>query len=272
MNLRDRIGYDAGGTRLEDALAWAAENALHHVDFNADRGSNRLDTWSDERLQAVRATCARHDIHLGLHTASAVNVAELSPYVSDAVDAYLRANIDVAMRLGCEWLIVHGGYHFSSDIEARKTASVERLKRTVAYAERAKARLLLEHLNFEPDDAEIHYLAHNVDECRYDFEAISSPQFGWAFTVNHANLVPEGINAFIDAFGIGRMGEVRLADNLGDKEVHLNPGEGNIDFVSLFTRLESAGYAGHSMMAFGDQATKLAARDFFAQCNRSGES
>ena len=23
MNLRDRIGYDAGGTRLEDALAWA---------------------------------------------------------------------------------------------------------------------------------------------------------------------------------------------------------------------------------------------------------
>ena len=43
MNLRDRIGYDAGGTRLEGALAWAAANALHYVDFNADRGSNRLD-------------------------------------------------------------------------------------------------------------------------------------------------------------------------------------------------------------------------------------
>ena len=270
MNLRDRIGYDAGGTRLEDALAWAAANALHYVDFNADRGSNRLDAWSDERIQAVRDTCARHDIHLGLHTASAVNVAELSPYVSDAVDAYLRANIDVAMRLGCEWLVVHGGYHFSSDIDARKAASLERLKRTVAYAEQAKARLLLENLNFEPNDAEIHYLAHNVDECRYYFEAISSAQFGWAFTVNHANLVPEGINGFIDAFGIGRIGEVRLADNLGDKEVHLNPGEGNIDFVSLFTRLESAGYQGHYMMAFGNQADKLVARDFFEQCSRSG--
>jgi sugar phosphate isomerase/epimerase len=62
------------------------------------------------------------------------------------------------------------------------------------------------------------------------------------------------------------MGEVRLADNLGDKEVHLKPGEGNIDFASLFTRLEAADYQGHYMMAFGDQADKLAARDFFERC------
>jgi sugar phosphate isomerase/epimerase len=268
MNLRERIGYDAGGTHLEEALAWAMANALHYVDFNADRGPNHLNSWSDERVRAVRETCARHNIHLGLHTASAVNVAEVSPYVSDAVDAYLRANIDLAARLGCEWLVVHGGYHFSSDISARKAASLERLKRTVAYAEQANAHLLLENLNFEPDDAEIHYLAHNIDECRYYFEAISSPHFGWAFTVNHANLVPEGINGFIDAFGISRIGEVRLADNLGDKEVHLNPGEGNIDFVSLFKRLESAGYRGHYMMAFGNQADKLAARDFFEECSR----
>src|SRR5262245_5268949 len=269
MSFRDRIGYDAGRTRLEDALAWATANSLPYVDFNADRGPNQLGSWSPERIKAVRDSCVRHGIHLGLHTASAVNVAELSPYVSDAVDTYLRANIDAAMRLGCEWLVVHGGYHFSSDIDTRKAASLERLKRTVAYAEQANARLLLENLNFEPDDAEIHYLAHNTDECRYYFEAIASPHFGWAFTVNHANLVPEGIDGFLDAFGISRIGEVRLADNLGDKEVHLNPGEGNIDFASLFTRLESAGYQEHYMMAFGNQADKLAARDVFEQYSRT---
>src|SRR5262245_28166852 len=268
MSLRERIGYDAGSTRLEDALAWATTNALHYVDFNADRGPNHLSSWSPERIKAVRDTCARHDIHLGLHTASAVNVAELSPYVSDAVDAYLRANIEAAMRLGCEWLVVHGGYHFGSDVENQKTASMERVKLTVTYAEQVNARLLLENLNFEPNDAEIHYLAHNIDECRYYFEAITSPYFGWAFTVNHANLVPEGIDGFLDAFGIGRIGEVRLADNLGDKEVHLNPGEGNIDFASLFTRLESSGYEGHYIMAFGNQADKLAAREFFERCSR----
>jgi len=61
-----------------------------------------------------------------------------------------------------------------------------------------------------------------------------------------------------------------LADNLGNKEVHLNPGEGNIDFASLFTRLESAGYQDHYMMAFGNQTDKLIARNFFEQCSRSG--
>ena len=78
--------------------------------------------------------------------------------------------------MGCEWLVVHGGYHFSSDVDARMAASLERLKRTVEYAENAGARLLLENLNFEPNDAEIHYLAHTVDECRYYFDAISSAQ------------------------------------------------------------------------------------------------
>jgi sugar phosphate isomerase/epimerase len=270
MNLRDRIGYDAGGIPLEEALAWAAAHDFHYVDFNADRAANHLQSWSDEHVQAVRETCARHDIHLGLHTSSAVNVAEFSPYVSDAVDSYLRANIDFATRLGCEWLVVHGGYHFSSDISARKIASLERLKRAVGYAESAGARLLLENLNFEPDDAEVHYLAHNIAECRDYFDAIASAHLGWAFTVNHANLVPEGIDGFIDTFGVRRMGEVRLADNLGDREVHLRPGEGNIDFASLFNRLESAGYQGHYMMAFGDQADKIAARDFFARCISGG--
>jgi sugar phosphate isomerase/epimerase len=122
----------------------------------------------------------------------------------------------------------------------------------------------LENLNFEPDDAEVHYLAHTVEECRLYFDAISSPHLGWAFTVNHANLVPEGIDGFLDAFGVDRIGEVRLADNLGDKEVHLKPGQGNIDFQALFRRLESGGYQKFYTMAFGPLEDKLEARDVFA--------
>ena len=81
--------------------------------------------------------------------------------------------------------------------------------------------------------------------------------------MNHAHLVPEDVGGFLDAFGIVRIGEVRLADNTGEKEVHLNPGEGNIDFRAVFNRLESAGYAGFYSMAFGGLPDKLAAREFF---------
>jgi sugar phosphate isomerase/epimerase len=270
MALRDRIGLDSGGTRLEDALAWASSYNFHHMDFSADTGPNRLTEWSQERVRAVRRLCDRHGIHLGVHTSSAVNVAELAPFVSEAVDQYLRANIDLALRLGCEWTIVHGGLHFSSALEARRKASLERLKRTVEYAETVGALLLLENLNFEPNDAEVHYLAHNVEECRFYFDAISSESFGWAFTTNHAHLVPEDIDGFLDAFGIGRIGEVRLADNLGVKEVHLKPGQGNIDFAALFHRLEASGYQKHYSMAFGSLEDKLEAREMLARYEIKG--
>ena len=259
--LRDRLGLDTGGARLEDAVHWAGHHQFHYLDFNADLGPNHLDRWDAARVHAIREACARRDLHLGLHTLSGVNVAEISPRVADAVDAYLEANVDLAVRLGCEWVIVHAGFHFSANIQARKDASLQRLRRLTGYAEKAGVRLLLENLNVEPERAEVHYLAHSVEECRPYFEGIASAHFGWAFTVNHAHLVPEGIDGFLDAFGIGRIGEVRLADNTGEYEVHLKPGDGTIDFTSLFRRLESSGYRGHYSMAFGSLDDKLAARE-----------
>jgi len=265
MSLIDRIGYDAGSTNLEDALETAAVHGFHYLDFNADIGPNRLDNWSEARVHGVRDSCARNDIRLSLHTSSGVNVAEYAPFVGEAVDEYLRGNIDLARRLDCHGVVVHGGYHFSSQLEARKSASLERLQRAVEHAEREGVVLLLENLNFEPDDAEVHYLAHTVEECRYYFDAITSAHLGWAFTVNHANLVPEGIDGFLEAFGVDRIGEVRLADNLGDREVHLKPGDGNIDFAALFHRLESSGYQKFYTMAFGTLQDKLAARQEFGE-------
>ncbi len=259
--LRDRIGFDAGATPLEDALVWAAGHDFHYVDFNADGGANHLDAWTDARVSALRAACERGRIHLGLHTSSAVNVAEVSPRVSEAVDDYLRANVDLAVRLACEWVVVHAGYHFSSALLARKAASLERLRRLTAHAERVGAYLVLENLNREPEHAEVRYLGHTVEECRPYFDALPSPALGWAFTVNHAHLVPEGIDGFLDAFGVSRIGEVRLADNTGEYEIHLRPGEGTIDFRTMFRRLESAGYRRHYTMAFGNNDDKLAARD-----------
>ena len=266
MTLKERIGYDAGTTRLEDALSTAAEHGFHYLDFNADQGPNRLTEWNDDRVAAVVRAARDADVTLTLHTASSINIAEFSPYVDEAVDRYLEGNIDLAKRLRCLGVVTHGGYHFSSSQDYRFQSSLERLKRATAYAERAGITLFLENLNFEPDDAEIHYMAHTVEECRFYFDAISSERFGWAFTVNHAHLVPEDVDGFLDAFGVSRIGEVRLADNLGDKEVHLNPGEGNIDFPAAFGRLESSGYTGFYTMAFGTLEDKLAARDYFSGC------
>src|SRR5437879_10116203 len=136
--LRERIGVDLGGRRrLEDGLAWAAANGVHYVDMCLEGAPdhpnpNAPATWTAAREAALRATCERHRIHLGLHSASAVNVAETSPLLADAADQYLRTYIELAGRLGAGWIVVHGGYHFTGDYAARRAASLERLQRAAA--------------------------------------------------------------------------------------------------------------------------------------------
>ena len=251
-NLKKRIGVDVGRrAKLEDGLAWAAANEVFYVDIQLDSGANAIETFDEARCESVKEMCQNHNIHLGLHTLSGVNMAEYSNFFRQAADEYLRAYIDMATRLDAEWIVVHAGFHFTADYEQRKQASLERLQRASSYAEDKGVHLLLENMNREPEDAEVNYLGYTLEECLFYFENLRSTNLHWTFTINHATLVPEGIDGFLDTFGIDRMREVRVADNLGDKEHHMCPGECSIDFRSLFSRLEGMGYTGHYTNGFG---------------------
>lgn len=264
MSLIDRIGIDVGRKlTLEDAVEWAAEHRVRYIDIQLDTGDNALGTISGIRGSRVKEMCERHGVRLGLHTASAINVGEYAPIVSDAVDAYLKAYVDASVRLGARWIVMHAGFHFTSDKAQRMQAGRERLKRVVAHAENKGALVLLENLNKEPDAAEVHYLAHTVEEWRYYFNDIRSTAFKLSFTANHAHLVPEGVPGFIDAIDLGRVAEVRLADCFRNGyEEHLKPGAGDLDFGDMFRRLESGGFKGHYTNAFGTLDDMLAARGY----------
>lgn len=264
-NLSYRFGTGAGGPNLEEGLGWLAENDFHYTDFNADHGANVLSNWSDERVRTVRELCDRHDIHLGIHTLSAVNVSDFSPYMSEAVDAYLAANIDLGQRLGVERVLVHAGLHQSSELDLRAQASMAHLQRAVRYAEQQGVTLLLENLNHEPDDAELHYMGHTIEELQTYFDAIQSPNFGWAFSANHTHLMPMDFDGYIDALGVSRVGLILTADNRGTIEEHLLPGQGTFDFARFYQRLDKEGYAGPFMLTFGNRAEKLAGRAYLLQ-------
>jgi sugar phosphate isomerase/epimerase len=242
------------------------------IDIQLDTATNALTSFDDRRCATIRAALATQGIRLGLHTLSAVNVAEYSPYVGEAVDAYLKAYVDIAAKLGAEWIVVHAGYHFTDDRDERMRAGLERLQRLVAYAESKGALILLENLNKEPGDAEVHYLAHTVAEWRYYFERIHSPSFRLSFTANHAHLVSEGIAGFVDALDMDRVAEVRLADCFRNgSEVHLKPGAGDLDFVDMFRRIEGKGFRGHYTSAFGSLDDMLDARDYLVrEAGRAG--
>jgi sugar phosphate isomerase/epimerase len=263
--LRYRLGTGPGGPNLEEGLVWAAENDFHFVDFGADHGSNALSTWSDERVGSVRRFCEEHDLHLGIHTLSAVNVAEFSPYMSEGVDAYIRANVELGARLGVHHVITHAGLHQSSELDLRTQASLEHLTRAAAYASQLGVTLLLENLNVEPPEAEVHYMGHSIEELSFYFSRIPAEGLKWGFSANHMHLLPGDFDAFVDAFGVERIGLVLVADNRGQYEEHLLPGQGTMDFHRLFSRLEGDGYRGPYMLTFGNREQKLAGREYLLE-------
>src|SRR5258708_7676126 len=247
MTNLDRIGIDVGEKLpLEDAVAWASQNGVRIIDVQLDGGDNAFTRIDTARASRVRDRCERDGIRLGLHTSSAVNVAEVAPPGGDAVGGYLKGYVDAAASLGAGWIVVHAGYHFSSNVTRRMEAGLDRLRRVVAYAETKNTRLLLENLNKEPPDAEAHYLAHTVEEWRWYYEKIQSPAFALSFTANHAHLVPEGVEGFLAGIPLDRVAEVRLADCFRNgKEEHLLPGQGDFDFPALFRAMNVPGYQGH---------------------------
>ena len=265
MSLKDRIGVDLGRrVSLEDGVAWAVEHDVTYIDAQLDIAPNGLDTFDEARCRPILKAAAAGGIHIGLHTLSGVNIAEYSPFLSEAVDDYLAAYIDVAVRLNAEWVVVHPGHHFG-DKQVRMEAAVAHIAKAAKYAEDKGATLYLENMNWEPDLAEVHYLAHTVEEAQYYFDRLDSPALKWSFTVNHAHLVPDGIDGFIDGLDTSRLGEVRIADCTGDYEVHMKPGEGNIDFGHMFARIEGLGFKGHYMNAFGSLDDMNIARDFLVE-------
>jgi sugar phosphate isomerase/epimerase len=267
MPARERFGFNAAATRpVEDSIRWAHENGFRRLDFNADDGPNGLSTFDWARIDGVKGLCRETGVRISIHTRSAVNNAELSPHVSEAVDEYNRANIELARRLDCEAVIVHGGYHFG-DVPRRREAAVARIKRLVGVAAAQHVPLWLENHNMEPVRAEIHYMPFTVEELRWFLEApglsdgAGREWLKWSFNAGHANLVPEKIAGFLDTFGVERIAQVRITDNTGEYEVHMVPGQGNIDFPDLFRRLDTLSYQGPFSLDFGNDEDKVRVLD-----------
>jgi len=262
--MKQRIGVDINQKLpLEAAVEWAVKHKVPYIDLCLDQTPELLEKGSS-RLRTAGKKLDAAGIRLGLHTLSAVNIAETSPFVTSAADAYLAAYMDAAKKLGAGWIVVHGGYHFGGDKRARMDAAVARISKACRAAERKGVRLLLENLNPEPAQAEVHYLANDLEECQYYFERLDSPALGWSFTVNHAHIKPNRIDAFIAGLDMARLGEVRLADCRGTHEEHLRPGEGTIDFGAMFAAIEASGYRGHYMQAFGSLDDMLKGRETLA--------
>jgi sugar phosphate isomerase/epimerase len=178
------------------------------------------------------------------------------PTVRKAAEAHLREYVDLTVALGCEYLVVHCGFHFSAYLTTVRAALYETMARCVDYGERRRVPLVIENMNPLPGDSEFQYLGVRVDEFKALFDRIRSPYLGLALDVAHSELVPGGTVPFVRAFG-ERIHSAQLSDNRGRVDEHLTIGNGTIDFARVLGALQRIGFAGPLIIELFDVPKKV---------------
>ena len=235
------LGFAAGGMPAEEAFPFAVEHGFRWLEVATSSAENFPDRLDSDRVRTIRQLADRHQIRLGLHTASFVNTAEVMPGVREAVREHLLDQVRLGAELGCAYAVIHLGYHFSSALERAWAAIIESVQRLVEAAERVDLPLLVENMNATPPEAEVHYFAVHAHELSRLFEAVPSPYLGLSVDAGHSNMLGLGIESLLDAFPT-RIANVGLSDNLRRMDDHLALGDGTLDSRRALEALASRGH------------------------------
>jgi sugar phosphate isomerase/epimerase len=181
------------------------------------------------------------------------------PTVRKAAEQHLKEYINLAAALGCEYLVIHCGFHFSVYLDRVWASLCETFTRAVEYAERQRVPLVIENMNRLPGDSEFQYLGVTVEEFTDLFRRIRSPYLGLALDVAHCHLLPGGVARFVRSFP-DRIREVQLSDNYGTVDQHLTIGDGTVDFARVLHLLGSIQFSGPLIIELADIRKKLRSR------------
>lgn len=251
-----QIGFAASSGPVEKYFPLARQHHVPWLEFGCQNPVNFPQMFDRARVRRVRRLVDRSGIRCGLHSASFVNTAEIMPTVRKAAAEHLKEYIDLTVTLGCEYLVVHCGFHFSVYLNTVRAAMRETLARAVEYAERRRVPLVIENMNRLPGDSEFQYLGVTVEEFADIFRRIRSPYLGLALDVAHCHLLPGGAARFIRAFP-ERIQAVQLSDNRGTEDEHLTIGNGTVDFAGVLRLLRGINFSGPLIIELFDIAKKL---------------
>ena len=255
----EQIGFAASSGPVERYFPIARRERLSWLEFACQHPANFPETFDRTRIARVRRLMDQSGIRCGLHSASFVNSAEIMPLVRKAVVADLKAYVDLARALACEYLVIHMGFHFSVYLDRVKAALYDTLAEVTEYAELKRVPLAIENMNHMGPTSEFQYLGVTIDEFAHLFRKIRSPYLGLALDAAHCNLLPGGTGRFVKVFG-NRIREVQLSDNRGVLDEHLAIGDGALDFGALFRQLGAIDYAGPLIIELRDIGEKRRSR------------
>ena len=160
----------------------------------------------------------------------------------------LLAACDAAAAFHCHYVVIHPGPEYEGKPQPaewyhRMRCAADSLNQVAAHCRHLGLTLLLE--NMLP-----HLMFGHVSDMMFLLGAIREINVGTCLDTGHAFLSRDLRTVVHKLSGHLRM--LHVNDNLGDRDAHLSPGEGAIDWTSLFRQLQKWNFHGPLILELAD--------------------
>jgi sugar phosphate isomerase/epimerase len=232
-----RLGVSCLHYRWED-LDEALERCVDEFGFDlVEFSTTRL---RDEEYPELGLLSQKYGVSAGLH--GWLDLAQMAPKAAVTALDRLRERCEEALM---EYLVLHMGTHPDRDAGLRRVGDV--LAAAAPGYGAAGVRLCLEN-HYPFDYQEKHELGDRPEQFLALFARVSSDALRFCLDTGHAHMTCN-VSEFLVGLGPA-LGCVHVADNLGEHDDHLAPGEGTIDWSVLLRAIAAAGFRGPYVLEF----------------------
>lgn len=207
--------------------------------------------------RAVRDLVERHRPGVSVHVPTNYDLGHWSEALRRATIDQIRTVARYAADLGATIMPIHPGTIFTMDVPADTDHPIKKMIAEAGARKKERARRLtvegLLELALPAEEAGITLALENVllpQEVVYTaaeleslVAAVGSAAVGALFDCGHAHRCGLDSAAFVRDLA-GRIVHVHINDNDGSCDLHMQLGEGTIDYPAFFSALEEVGYHG----------------------------
>lgn len=245
--MKNLFGFMVSREPIESYFDYVLAHGIRHLEIDLKKDHSRLETFTPERIAAVRGFAERNGVSLSLHPPFNMNLCSRFFWVRRRHARYIKKCILLAHGLGARHITLHLGnfYRFAAwadpwEHAVRRLLNV--LDRVVPTCEAHGVSLALENMIPIPAEAGYSFLGDSVKDFEYIFSFYESRRVKFCLDIGHANTA-EGPLAYVEKLK-DRIISVHFHDNEGQYDDHLDVGAGTVPWQPLMQALTETGFQG----------------------------
>lgn len=228
-------------------LETTAKKNLNAVELVIEPPHCFIDALDEQKKKAIKSKAADLGLELSIHATFAdINPGSLNPNVREFALKEIKKCIRLASELEAKIVTVHPGDLGATGItfpEKVKKQIIKSLGELAKYGEALEVKVGLENMPICPwVQLEDIYTPEGI---RFFVETVNSPTLGITWDIGHSHTTNIPLEEFFEAFS-DHLWHIHLNDNLGLidgwRDTHLSLGQGSINWVSVFQKLQKINY------------------------------